>query len=59
MSGISLFLSVSTLLAVAAIAVAKRQKKPRRIMREGKLLKSEIVCRDGEKFYVEKVAFKD
>ena len=59
MSGISLFLSVSALLAVAAIAVAKRQKKPRRIMREGKLLKSEIVCRDGEKFYVEKVAFKD
>lgn len=59
MSSISLFLSVSALLAVAAIAVAKRQKKPRRIMREGKLLKSEIVCRDGEKFYVEKVAFKD
>jgi len=28
-------------------------------MREGKLLKSEIVYRDGEKLYVEKVAFKD
>ena len=28
-------------------------------MREGKLLKSEIVFLDGEKFYVEKVAFKD
>lgn len=28
-------------------------------MREGKLLKSEMVCKDGEKFYVEKVAFKD
>ena len=28
-------------------------------MQEGKLLKSEIVCRDGEKLYVEKVAFKD
>ncbi len=28
-------------------------------MREGKLLKSETVCRDGESFYVEKVAFKD
>lgn len=26
---------------------------------EGKLLKSEIVCLDGEKFYVEKVGFKD
>ena len=28
-------------------------------MREGKLLKSEIVWQDGEKLYVEKVAFKD
>lgn len=28
-------------------------------MQEGKLLKSEIVFRDGEKFYLEKVIFKD
>ncbi len=28
-------------------------------MREGKLLKSEIVSLDGELFYVEKIAFKD
>ena len=28
-------------------------------MREGKLLKSETVCLDGEMFYVEKVVFKD
>ena len=28
-------------------------------MQEGKLLKSEMVSRDGEMFYVEKVAFKD
>lgn len=28
-------------------------------MREGKLLKSEMVFREGEMFYVEKVAFKD
>ena len=28
-------------------------------MQEGKLVKSETVCRDGEMFYVEKVAFKD
>lgn len=28
-------------------------------MPEGKLLKSELVSRDGEMFYVEKVAFKD
>ena len=59
MSGISLFLSVSTLLFIAALVVYKRQDKPRRVMREGRLLKSEIVCRDGEKLYVEKVAFKD
>ena len=59
MSGISLFLSVSALLFIAALVVYKRQDKPRRVMREGRLLKSEIVCRDGEKLYVEKVAFKD
>jgi len=59
MSGISLFLSVSALLIIAALVVYKRQNKPRRVMREGRLLKSEIVCRDGEKLYVEKVAFKD
>ena len=59
MSGTFLFLSVSALLVVAAIIVHKRQNRPQRIMQEGKLLKSEIVCRDGEKFYVEKVAFKD
>ena len=28
-------------------------------MREGKLLKSEVVCRHGERFYVKKVGFKD
>ncbi len=28
-------------------------------MREGKLLKSEMVSRNGERFYVEKVAFED
>ena len=59
MSGISLFLSVTAFFVVAAIVVAKRQNKPRRIMHKGKLLKSEIVCRDGEKLYVEKVGFRD
>lgn len=59
MSGISLFLSVSALLIIAALVVYKRQNKPQRVMREGRLLKSEIVCQDGEKLYVEKVAFKD
>ena len=59
MSGLSLFLSVTALLLIAALIVYKRQNKPRRIMRAGKLLKSEIVYQDGEKLYVEKVVFKD
>jgi len=59
MSGILLFLSVSAVFVVVAIYADMRQKKSRRIMREGKLLRSEIVYRDGEKFYVEKVVFKD
>ena len=46
MSRLLLFLMVST-------------QKPRRIMREGKLLESRIVYLDGEKFYVEKVVFND
>lgn len=58
MSGILLLLLVSIILVVVFI-VDVRQKRPKRIMQEGKLLKSEIVCRDGEKFYVEKVVFKD
>ena len=59
MSNLLLFLTVSVTLAIVAIIVGRRQKKPRRIMSEGKLLKSEIVFRDGEKLYLEKVAFKD
>ena len=45
--------------SVAAFMVYKRHKKPKRIMREGKLLKSEMVSIDGEQLYVEKVGFKD
>lgn len=59
MSGITLSLSVAAFLVVVAIMLYKRQEKPRRIMQEGKLLKSEIVRLDGEDFYVEKVGFKD
>ena len=58
MSWVLLILSVLAVFVVVTIMVDKKQKKPG-IMREGKLLKSETVCRDGEKFYVEKVAFKD
>ena len=56
-----LFLLILTLALVGVVAIIayKSQKKPQRIMREGKLLKSETVFIDGEQFYVEKVAFKD
>ena len=54
-----LFLMVLAIVVAAAIIVCRKQKNPKRIMREGKLLKNEIVYLDGEKFYVEKVAFKD
>lgn len=41
------------------VAFYRKQKKPQRIMQEGRLLKSETVSTGGEQFYVEKVAFKD
>ena len=59
MNGLLLFLLVAAVFVATAIIVDRRQKKKKGIMREGKLLKSETVCLDGEKFYVEKVAFKD
>lgn len=59
MSSILLLLSFLAIFVVVAIIVDKKQKKPKRIMREGKLLRSEIISKDGEEFYVEKVAFKD
>ena len=59
MSWLLSFLSVSALVVAVTFIVVKKQKKPRRIMREGKLLKSEMVSRNGERFYVEKVAFED
>ena len=59
MNGILISLLILAIIVVVAIIVDKKQKSPRRIMQEGKLLKSEIIYRDGEKLYVEKVAFKD
>ena len=47
------------MVGVVAIIAYKSQKKPQRIMQEGRLLKSETVFIDGEQLYVEKVAFKD
>ena len=56
-----LFLVILTLALVGIVAIIayRKQKKPQRIMREGRLVKSETVSIDGEQFYVEKVAFKD
>ena len=59
MTCVYLLLLAFVLVAVVAIIAYKSQKKPQRIMREGKLLKSEMVTIDGEQLYVEKVAFKD
>lgn len=59
MAKLLLFLSALVLVAIITIIVCKRQKKPKRIMHEGKLVKSEIVFVGGEKLYIEKVAFKD
>ena len=59
MSRLLLFSLVAAIAVVATVLVGRKRKRPRRIMREGKLLKSEMVCQDGEMFYVEEVAFKD
>lgn len=59
MSGLLLFLSVTAIVVAMAIIIRMKRKRPKRVMREGKLLKSEMVVREGELFYVEKVAFKD
>lgn len=59
MSIVLLILSALALFGSVAFMVYKRHKKPKRIMREGKLLKSEMVSINGEQLYVEKVRFKD
>ncbi len=50
MGWLVMLLMVSAIVVVVAIMVSRRQKKPRRIMREGKLLKSETARLDGEMF---------
>lgn len=59
MNWLLLFLSVSVIVVAAVIIVGRKQNRQGRIMREGRLLKSEMVSMEGESFYVEKVAFKD
>jgi len=51
--------ATSAIAVVVTVIIGKKRKTQNRIMREGKLLKSEMVSLDGELFYVEKVAFKD
>ena len=58
-TGVLLVLLAFVLIAVIAIIFYKKQKKPQRIMHEGRLVKSETVSIGGEQLYVEKVAFKD
>lgn len=53
-----LILLASVIVSIVAFTY-KKQNNPQRIMREGKLLKSEMVSIDGEQLYVEKVWFKD
>jgi hypothetical protein len=59
MSGILIFLIILAVCIAMAMMAGRKQKLPRRIMREGKLVKREIVYRDGEMLYVEKIGFKD
>ena len=59
MGRLMMFLLVVASMVAVAFTVYRKQNKPKRVIREGKLLKRETVCLDGEKFYVEKVAFKD
>ena len=59
MSIVLLILLASVIVGIGAIMIYRRQKKPKRIIREGKLLKSEMVLINVEQLYVEKVAFKD
>lgn len=54
-----LVLLVSAILVASSLIVIRKQSRPKRVIREGKLLRSEMVSRGGEMFYVEKVAFKD
>ena len=53
MSIVLLILLALALFGSVAFMVYKRHKKPKRIMREGKLLKSEMVSINGEQLYVE------
>lgn len=54
-----LFILLASVIVSIVAFTYKKQNNPQRLMREGKLLKSEMVSIDGEQLYVEKVRFKD
>lgn len=54
-----LFILLASVIVSIVAFTYKKQNNPQRIMREGKLLKSEMVSINGEQLYVEKVRFKD
>ena len=54
-----LFILLASVIVSIVAFTYKKQNNPQRMMREGKLLKSEMVSIDGEQLYVEKVGFKD
>ena len=54
-----LFILLASVIVSIVAFTYKKQNNPLRIMREGKLLKSEMVSINGEQMYVEKVRFKD
>lgn len=58
MSAVLLLLLVVVVYVVVALHIDKKKTRTH-VMWEGRLLKSEVVYREGEKLYVEKVAFKD
>ena len=54
-----LFILLASVIVSIVVFTYKKQNNPQRIMREGKLLKSEMVSINGEQLYVEKVGFQD
>ena len=53
-----MFFLVLAVYVVVALHIDKKKTRTH-VMWEGRLLRSEVVYREGEKLYVEKVAFQD
>ena len=52
-------LLIMAIIVAIAIIVGKRLNRPKRIMQEGKLLKSEMVSRDGHTIVEQKWSYED